>query len=74
MAERSVPVIEMAQPVLADYGPIDTGLLALAMQSVKEISRVIVLTADGRLRELCLRHEIQAEFVADRLHKFRAER
>lgn len=73
MAERTMPVVEMAQHVLVDYGPTDTGLLALAMHSVKEISRVVVLTADGRLRELCLRHEIQAEFVSDRLQKFRTE-
>lgn len=72
MDERAVPVVEMTGQVLADFGPTDAGLFELAMRSVKVDRRVVVvLTADRGLLELCRRHAIQAEYVPDRLEKFR---
>lgn len=72
MDERTVPVVEMAEQVLADFGPTDAGLLALAMRSVnKADGGIVVLTADRGLLELCRRHAIHAEYVPDRLGEFR---
>lgn len=71
MQEDTVPVVEMAEQVLVDYGPVDAGLLELAKRSVKQVSRIVVLTADKALRELCLRHEVRADYVTDRLEEFR---
>lgn len=71
IAEHTVPVVDVAEQVLVDLGPVDAGLLELAKRSVKHIERLVVLTADRRLLELCLQHEVPAEYVSDRLEKFR---
>ncbi len=70
IAEHTVHVVEMAEQALVDYGPVDAGLLELAKRSVKQV-RVVVLTADRRLLELCRQHELGAEYVRDILETFR---
>lgn len=70
--ERTVPVVEMKEQALADFGPTDAGLLALAMRSGDEVGGgIVVLTADRGLVELCRRHEMHAEYVHDQLAEFR---
>ncbi len=70
MEERTVPVIEIAEQALFDHGPVDAALFELAKRAMAG-SRVVLLTADRRLRELCLQHEVPAEYVTERLTKFR---
>lgn len=71
IAEDAVPVVGMTEQALVDYGPVDAGLLELAKRPVKDAGRAVVLTADRRLHELCLQEGVSAEYVTDRLEKFR---
>ncbi len=73
MGEDAIRLIEMAETILIDYGPVDASLLELAKRPVEHVDRVVVLTSDGRFLKLCQKKEIPAEFVADRLKTFRAE-
>lgn len=70
IAEETISVVNLGEDVLVEYGPVDAGLFELAKRSVKHRRRV-VLTADRRLLELCLQHGLPAEYVGDRLEKFR---
>ena len=70
LTERAVPLIEVAEEVLIAHGPVDAGLFELARRSIRH-QVVVLLTADSELLELCKRHELQAEYVQDRLRKFR---
>jgi hypothetical protein len=63
VAEDAVAVVGMTEQALVDYGPVDTGLLELGKRSVKDAGRVVVLTANRRLRELYSQHEVSAEYV-----------
>lgn len=71
IAEHVVPVVDMTEQVLVDCGPVDASLLELAKRRAKDAGRVVVLTGDRRLLELCLRLGLSAEYVSDRLEKFR---